>query len=442
MTRLTFRAMCLALAVVSLVLTADAREADRHVVMISIDGLRPVSYTAPGPARIPTLRALAARGAWASGVIGVLPTVTYPSHTTLITGVQPARHGIPMNTYVDPEARSAGAWYWYARDIKVTTLPGAVRARGLTAASVSWPVTVGMDLDYNVPEFNRSQHPEALNALRAFSFPPRLIDGYEAAHGPLAWPFSDAERTGLAAWLVRTFKPSLTLLHIFDTDSASHAEGPDSPQALEALERADGHVATMIKAVEDAGLADRTDIVIVSDHGFLPLEKQLHPNAIFKREGLIETNENGTITGWQAYYKGNGGSGFVYLRNRDDEALKRRVRELLDALAADPANGIEKVWDEQDLAQIGATPDAVFALTMKPGFYSGGGHRELLTSLGSRGGHGFDPNRTELHASLIMAGPSVTRKGDLGIVRMSQIAPTIARWFGVQLDPEADAPLW
>ena len=441
MTRLTFRALCVVLAVAAAYLTLEARGAGRHVVLISIDGMRPASYTTPGPAKIPALRALAARGAWASGVIGVLPSVTYPSHTTMITGVQPARHGIPMNTYVDPEGRSAGAWYWYARDIKVPTLPGAVRARGLTAAAVSWPVTVGMDLDYNVPEFNRSRHPEALNALKALSFPPRLVDGYEAAGGPVAWPMTDAERTGLAAWIVRTFTPNLTLLHIFDTDSASHADGPDSPEAQAALEQADGHVATMIQALESAGIADRTDIVVVSDHGFLPLETQLHPNVVLEREGLIETSPNGTIADWQAYFKSNGGSGFVYLRNPDDAAVKARVRGLLDALAADPAHGIEKVWGQAELATIGATPDAAFALTMRPGFYAGGGRAELLTSLGSRGGHGFDPNREELHASLIMAGPSVTRKGDLGVVRMSQIAPTIAAWFGVQLDPEADQPI-
>ena len=47
-----------------------------------------------------------------------------------------------------------------------------------------------------------------------------------------------------------------------------------------------------------------------------------------------------------------------------------------------------------------------------------------------------------LHASLILAGPDVARKGDLGVVRMTQIAPTLARWFGVRLVAEADQPLW
>ncbi len=180
----------LTLLVGSLALLAAAPA--RHVVLISIDGMRPASYTSPGPAKIPTLRALAARGAYARGVIGVLPTVTYPSHTTMITGVPPAVHGILNNTWLDPEGRAAGAWYWYARDIKVPTLPGLIRASGMTAAAVSWPVTVGMDLDYNVPEHFRSRHPEALSLVRALSTPRHLIDGYESSlPAPMPWPPTD-----------------------------------------------------------------------------------------------------------------------------------------------------------------------------------------------------------------------------------------------------------
>ena len=138
------------IALVALATGANPRaeEPARHVVMISIDGLRPVFYTQPGPAKIPTIRRLMQQGAWARGVTGVLPSVTYPSHTTLITGVLPARHGIFDNRILDPEGTSNMAWFWYARDIRVTTLPAAIRARGLTAAAVSWPVTVGMDLDW------------------------------------------------------------------------------------------------------------------------------------------------------------------------------------------------------------------------------------------------------------------------------------------------------
>ena len=231
------------------------------------------------------------------------------------------------------------------------------------------------------------------------------------------------------------------LLHIFANDDASHAFGPDSPEAQAALEGSDRNVAQMIDAVKAAGIAAQTDIVVVSDHGFLPLGQQLQPNAMFKQDGLLEVNDRGIVTAWQAYFHSAGGSGFVYLNDPDDAAPAGRVRQLLDRLAADPADGVERVWTARELQAAGAAPEATFALTMKPGFYSGNGHATLLTTSASKGGHGFDPARPELHASLIMAGPDVPAHGDLGIIHMTQIGPTLAGWFGVQLSPSADKPL-
>lgn len=418
----------------------SAQERTPHVVMISIDGLRP-ALLADSRLKLPTLRRLMQQGAWAR-VTGVLPTVTYPSHTTLITGVLPAVHGILDNRIFDPEGLSQQAWYWYASAIKVPTLPGAVKARGLTAAGVSWPASVGMELDYNVPEILRSRHPENLDLMSALSWPPRLMESYAYSTGkPLAWPPTDADRGGLAAWLVKTFHPNLLMLHIYDSDTAAHEFGPDSPEALAAVERADVEVNRVLDAVSQAGLSDRTDVVVVSDHGFLPLQKQLQVNFIFKREGLLQTNDRGQVTSWDASFHSAGGSGFVYVKRPDDRALVSRVAALLAQLAADPANGIDKIWSQAELRQAGAHPDASFGLTMNPGFYTGWGRDALLIESTSKGGHGFDPALAELKASLIMSGPDVPKTGDLGLVPMTRIAPTVATWFDVRLSPDADRPL-
>lgn len=153
-----FALVCFVLAVALVPLGAQG-DAPR-VIMISIDGLMPSAYTDPAlAAHTPNLRRLAKDGVWADGVIGVLPTVTYPSHTTLITGVEPAVHGIYDNRIFDPENKSDGAWCWFARSIKVPTLPMAARARGLTAAAITWPVTIGMDLDYLAPEYRLGSSP-------------------------------------------------------------------------------------------------------------------------------------------------------------------------------------------------------------------------------------------------------------------------------------------
>jgi predicted AlkP superfamily pyrophosphatase or phosphodiesterase len=115
------------------------------VLMISIDGLRPADVLeAPSRGlRLPVLTGLVRDGAYATGVRNVLPTVTYPDHTTLITGVWPARHGVANNTVFDPLRRGMGEWYWYAEDIRVPTLWDAVHDAGRPVASLGWPVSVG-----------------------------------------------------------------------------------------------------------------------------------------------------------------------------------------------------------------------------------------------------------------------------------------------------------
>src|SRR5208337_3949119 len=94
------------------------------LVMISIDGLRPDYVTAADAhgAKVPNLRRFLKEGAYAEGVTGVVPTVTYPSHTTLVTGVWPATHGILANTTFDPLQKNYQGWYWYSEDIRVATL--------------------------------------------------------------------------------------------------------------------------------------------------------------------------------------------------------------------------------------------------------------------------------------------------------------------------------
>ncbi|HXH07760.1 MAG TPA: ectonucleotide pyrophosphatase/phosphodiesterase [Vicinamibacterales bacterium] len=413
-----------------------------RLVMISIDGLRPVEYTTPGPARIPVLRRLARDGVWADGVEGVLPTVTYPSHTTLVTGVPPAAHGITHNRIVDPEGRADGAWYWYARDIKVPTLASAARARGLSTAIVQWPVSVGLEVDDRVPEFWRSDHPESLSLLKALSRPEDLLDDAERARGaPLPWPLTDRARTDIAKHIVRRSRPVVMLVHLVELDSAQHRRGPGSREAAEALERIDGYVGEILDELRLANLLEGTHVAVVSDHGFLPIERVLQPNAIFRREGLLQVDARGRVVSWEAYFHSDGGSGFVFVRRPDDRALVARVRDLLERLRADPQAGVRTLWDRPALARLGAEPEAQFALDVRDGFYTGGGHDTPLAGTTSRGGHGFGPDRPEMRAAFILAGPGVSRRGSLGVVRMTQIAPTLADLLGVALSPQADQPL-
>lgn len=436
-----FALLFLPLAVGFLVMPdTAARQSEARVVMISIDGLMPSSYTDPALARYtPNLRALAARGVWADGVVGVLPTVTYPSHTTLITGVPPARHGIYDNQIFDPEGRSNGAWYWYANAIKVPTLPMAARARGLRAAAVTWPVTIGMDLDVVFPEYIGSRHEESLQMLRVLSKPEGALDAAARQRGtPFTWPQTDRDRTDLATYILTAHDPHVLLVHLIALDSAQHTYGPGSPEALKTLADVDARVGEIIEVVRRLGRESSTTMTVVSDHGFLPLQHQLQPNAALKQAGLLAVDARGAVTSWRAYFHSSGGSGYVYVK---DAAERAAVAALLARLAQDPANGIRAVLDRDALAARGAHPDADFGIDVVDGFYTGPAHDVLVKPSTNKGGHGFAPDRPALHSALMMAGPTVGRRGSLGIVPMTSVAPTLAEILGVRLAPDAGQPL-
>jgi predicted AlkP superfamily pyrophosphatase or phosphodiesterase len=378
--------------------------------------------------------------------------VTYPSHTTLITGVTPSLHGIVDNHVFDPQGTSGGAFYWYGRDIRVPTLLDRVREHGGRTAAVSWPVTVGLDIDYHVPEFWRttvSRNRQERGAFLRTVSTPHLIDAVERTSGlAISEPQSDQNRLDIAAFILKTYQPQLTLVHLTEVDTAEHSFGPGSPEALNAISRLDGYVGRLVDIVHASASADRTYIVIVSDHGFLPIDRQLNPNERFKREGLLSVDPRGRVSSWRAVFHSSGGSGFVFLQDPDDRALHARVVTLLDALHADAANGVDAVWTADDIARMGGPPNAAFGVNMRAGFYTGNGTAALLTSTlrdddsgGMRGGHGFAPTRREIQSAFIATGPALRGRGDLGTIRMTQIAPTLARWLDVALSPLADSPI-
>src|SRR5271156_7114540 len=152
---------------------AQPPDAQRYAIIISIDGLMPASYTEADAhgLKIPAMRELMAAGAWSPGVRDVLPAVTYPAHTTMATGVSPARHGIVSNTVFDPLGQRDGEWYWYEPELRAPTLWQLARARGLRTSLIAWPVTMGAAGDAGMPEFWRGRGIDGAQLMRAISTP-------------------------------------------------------------------------------------------------------------------------------------------------------------------------------------------------------------------------------------------------------------------------------
>ncbi|MEZ5312772.1 MAG: ectonucleotide pyrophosphatase/phosphodiesterase [Thermoanaerobaculia bacterium] len=414
--------------------------------MVSIDGLRPSSYTHPDELglAVPNLRQLVREGAFASGVEGVLPTVTYPSHTTMITGVPPARHGVLGNTLVDPTGLSNDAWYWYASAIRVPTLVSAVRARGGTVGAVFWPVTVGLEADWLVPEFWRtgSMHPSDLELLRALSTPGLVADVERARGAALGMPPTDADRTDLALAILRDHSPELLLVHLAGVDHEEHLYGPEAPESRAAIEEADRNLGRLLAALDESGLASSTLLVVVSDHGFGTATKLVRPNALLAENGLLEVDDKGKIVSWKAWFLSHGGSASLHLADPDDTATLAKVQALLTAKLDEPEPAIRAILGQPEIAALGGDPRAALFVDAADGWFlsrtpTGGWAGEPK----DRGYHGYDPRRPMMHASLLVRSPAIAVHGDLGVVAMTRIAPTVARFLGVALDPAAAAAL-
>jgi predicted AlkP superfamily pyrophosphatase or phosphodiesterase len=413
------------------------------LVVISVDGLRPDYVTAADAhgAKVPHLRKFLHEGTYAQGVTGVIPTVTYPSHTTLMTGVWPAKHGILANQTFDPLQKNHEGWYWYAEDIRVPTLWDAAAAAGRTTASIQWPVTVGAKINWNIPEIWRAGTSEDAKLVRVVSTPGLLAEA-KAAIGEYrggidATPESDEVRGKYAVWILENKRPSLLTLHLIALDHIEHEAQPFSPKAMAVLERLDAVIGKVWAAAERVAPGNAF-VAVVSDHGFTTYDQQLNLFAAFRKANLFSVDDRGKISDWRAMPWETGGSTAIVLKNPKDALTLATVRTLLTKLAADPANGIDRVLEGDELHRKGGYPNASFFVGLKPGWRTGSAlSGPVVSSVKAGGTHGELPDLPDLRAAFFLVGPGVPAGKNLGLIDMRDVAPTLAKEAGLTL-PTAD----
>lgn len=436
------RRLSLLLLVLLLVLTsgkAVAQSQRPFVLLISIDGLRPDNVLRADELglKIPNLRRFLVDGTYATGVTGVLPTVTYPSHTTLLTGVAPAVHGIVANTTFDPLNKNYGGWYWYAEDIKVPTLWDYAAKHGISTANVYWPVSVGANITYNISQIWRAGTDDDRKLQRSVSTP-GLLEGLEKE---MAMPFplgsdesieADELRARFAELLLREKNPVFMTVYLTALDHIEHETSPFSKESLAVLERLDGVVGRLRQDGEARGPAV---ICVVSDHGFAKTDKELNLNSALRQAGLIELNSDDSLKSWRASAWLAGGSAAIMLKDPEDDDAKAKVRRLLDQMLADPAGGIARVLDPAEIKAGGGFPDAAFVVGLKLGYQLGpkfDGPVVVPRKLG--GMHGYLPEIPEMKSSFFLVGPGVRHGVSLGTIDMRDVAPTLGEFLGFSLD--------
>jgi len=434
----------LILSISALILAvANMQAQERHVILISVDGFRPDFYKDPSWGMV-NLRQAMEDGAYSDGVRGVFPSVTYPSHTTIITGVKPLKHGIYYNTPLEPLG-ATGRWYWEYDSLKVPTIWSAARQAGLTTACVMWPVTVHAPITYRIPEYwflpkEKGGNNDNAGGMAQEASPAGLYEEIqENVSGKLASSYftADVNNARMTAYLIMKYKPAFTAVHIADVDHFEHEQGRDGDKVRVAVASADQAIKVILDAVEKAGIKENTTVIVTGDHGFVDIHSQFVPNVLLAKAGLIDNNNKAN---WKAFFHSSGGSTFLHLKDKNDKQTLAKVKEILAGLP-ESQKKLFRVVERKELDEVGSDPNAALALAPVQGItFSGSSEGDLLKP--AKGGtHGYFPDFKEIQTGFVVFGKGINKGVVVPQMGLEDIAPLIAKLLNFDF-PSADGTLY
>ncbi|MCB1079086.1 MAG: alkaline phosphatase family protein, partial [Verrucomicrobiae bacterium] len=334
-----------------------APKADQHVILVSVDGLAHYYFDDP-KANMPTIRQLAAAGARAKRMECSYPTVTWPNHTTLVTGVHAGRHGVIGNNYFDRATLKTiplipDPIFDKAEIVKAPTVYDVVHQAGLKTAGVCWPASRNAStLNWQLPDvfdqkiFEGASTPSLLAELKEKGIPYWKQNEW-CKIGNAGKPQRDWMYTRIAEHLITTHRPNLLMLHLVSVDALEHATGRQSEEAYWAINDSDRCIRELIDATERAGIRDKTTFFITADHGFITYTKEIAANVVLRQEKFREGQ--GLKLKQQAYALSQGGGCFIYIL---DDANRDAIRDRLAARFRE-VEGVEVVIEPKDFAKFG-----------------------------------------------------------------------------------------
>jgi len=398
---------------------------DRMVIVISLDGF-PGFALEDAKQPVPTLRRLIREGTWAR-MHTITPTITWPNHTTMVTGVHADEHGLLLNGTI---LRTNG-WPPVRVDPKIDkekmvhapTVYDAAHRAGLTAAQVDWVAI--------------NNAPTITWAFSEWATPDGPVESEMIKHGVLTMTevqdftkfniiWRDQVWTKAAAYLIKEHKPNLMLFHLLTLDATHHRYGPKTLAGSTAMAFLDSCVAQVVEAVHQAGMTDRTTFLVVSDHGFKGYTNEIRTTVALDSAGFAKA----------AYILPEGGTGFLYLNATNSPDTSRKVMEFMKSV-----EGIADVITPDRFSTLGLplpqNDPQMFdlLLTAKPGYSFSGAAGGAVTAVVPQqaGSHGYLASDPDLDAIFIASGYGVKAGAKLNEVRSIDVAPTIAKLLHVSL---------
>ena len=429
---------------------AKAPKAERHVVVVVWDGMRPDFVNQENT---PALWKLANEGVVFRNHHAVYPSATNVNGTALVTGVYPDHSGIIANHDYRPEIDSKhsidveipkvvekGDELSGGKYILIPTIAEIVQSAGGRSA-IAAAKTVGLLLDRHVdPGRGRN----CVTLFAGESRPRDALIRITDVLGPFP-PFGQFAQgdkwttKALTDFLWKDGVPALSLLWLGEPDLTQHGSAPGAQPALAAIKSSDENLAAVLSALDRQGARGTTDVFVVSDHGFSTIERSVDLRKTLNDAGFTATTElSDEPKAGDIMLVGNGGSVLFYVVQHDAAVTHRLVEFLQQSdfagviFTKEPMQGTFNL----DQAKIDSqhAPDVVMAFRWNDSKNQFGipGMIDADWQRGAGKGTHATLSRFDMHNTLVAAGPDF-RRGQVDDLPTGNVdlAPTILRILGI-----------
>ncbi|HGY57431.1 MAG TPA: alkaline phosphatase family protein [Caldithrix abyssi] len=398
-----FRSLFIIIVFIAQLIATDQSEKRPYVILVSIDGFR-WDYLDRDIA--PNLQALAKEGVRALTLQPAFPSITFPNHYTIVTGLYPQNHGLIDNVFRNPfnnkrysmyKNETVRDDYWYGGEALWVT----ARKNGVKSASYFW-VGSETNLPYKHPDY--------------FKYYDGSVSHKSRVDEIVRWMQLPAGQ-----------RPRLLFLYFSDVDTWGHRGGPDSPELNRAVAKVDSAIGYLRSRLAQIGKTDSVNIIVVSDHGMTST----------RGKKMIALEELFDIDRYPA--DGHDAVAHIYTQNaRETRNLYKQIKKKEDGFRVYMREEMPPYWHFSKHPYIG---NLVLVADLGNIIVKTLDQKRKRESRKPLGMHGYDNFSLDMHGLFVAAGPAFKQGYRTGTVQNVDVYPLICKILNLIPNQKTDGRL-
>ncbi|MGL4654369.1 MAG: alkaline phosphatase family protein [Sarcina sp.] len=387
--------------------------------------------------KLPHFGNLLKKSSYSMEVETIYPSLTYPAHTSIVTGMLPKNHNVINNIKLQVNNCLSPDWFWKKSEIKTDTLFDLIKRNRLTCSSILWPVTCKANIKYNMPEVfaNRNwQNQIMVSAMNgSIKYQLAMNNKFSSIRDGLRQPQLDNFSMNCFLETLSVYSPDVMFLHLTDVDTNRHKHGYDSKEAEYALRRHDSRLGDVITKLKTIEALDNACIILLGDHSMKNTHSVIRLNRLFLDRYWIKLDKsNKKIDYHEVFCNFCDGSAYIYLKDKNNKSLLSKVTEELKKFSETNLNCIKNIYTKEEAMKFGADPNCDLMVEANDGYYFINDFIEdkVIEKVGTKhdkATHGYKPSNYDNGTFFMVCDPRVKEDFNIGAMRIIDIAPTIAK---------------